>query len=137
MLISKYFHFISNNPLSRFPQRRAERLKIALQAILAKAPDCRIVHRSSWPLPKISQRANFLTVGSPVGEGWEGGKNYLSNYCFIHDCRYSYNIIMRTFFEIRSDLFSPFLKLTRKKECWQLSTCEIINTAKNMELFKN
>jgi hypothetical protein len=55
MLISKYFHFVSNNPLSRFPQG-------------GKA-----LHGTP----------------SPVGEGWEGGKNYLSNYFFIHDSRKS------------------------------------------------
>jgi len=56
MLISKYFHFISNNPLSRFPQG-------------GKA-----IH----------------IAPSPVGEGWEGGKNYLSNYGFVQDYRYSF-----------------------------------------------
>ena len=54
-------------PLSYFPQGGAERLKIALQAILAKAPDCRASHRSYWPLPKINQKADFLTVGPPRG----------------------------------------------------------------------
>jgi hypothetical protein len=42
-------------PLSYFPQGRAERLKIALWAILAKEPACR--------------EGSF-----PVGEGREGGK---------------------------------------------------------------
>jgi hypothetical protein len=56
MLISRYFHFISFNPLSRFPQRGKA---------LHGAP-------------------------SPVGEGWEGGHNYLCNDCFIYDSRYSY-----------------------------------------------
>ena len=58
-------------PLS-FSPKGAERIKIALQAILAKAPDCRVGHCSFWPLPKISQRADFLTVGPPPGGmlGW-------------------------------------------------------------------
>jgi hypothetical protein len=59
-------------PLSFSPKGRAERLKIALQAILAKAPDCREGHRSNWLLPKISQRADFLTVGPPWGKARMG-----------------------------------------------------------------
>jgi hypothetical protein len=44
-----------------------KRVKIAWQAILAKAPVYRVGHRSCWPLPKISQGADFLTVGPPRG----------------------------------------------------------------------
>jgi hypothetical protein len=42
------------------------------------------------PLSRFPQRGKALYgAPSPVGEGWEGGHNYLSNYCFIYDFRYS------------------------------------------------
>ena len=66
MLITKYFYFISNDPLSRFPQGGKA---------LNDAP-------------------------SPLGEGWEGGKKYSFNYCFIHDSRYSYNNIHHFIFPL-------------------------------------
>jgi hypothetical protein len=62
VVIYKYFHFISNNPLSSPAWRDA----------LNDAP-------------------------SPVGEGWEGGKNIFSNNCLIHDCRYSYYLFEDNF----------------------------------------
>jgi len=69
--LSVVFSFF--DPLS-FSPKGAVRLKIAWQAILAKAPDCRVDHRSTWPLPKISQRADFLTVGPlpPCGNAGKG-----------------------------------------------------------------
>jgi len=42
------------------------------------------------PLSRFPQGGKALYgAPSPVGEGWEGGHNYLGNYCFIHDCQYS------------------------------------------------
>jgi hypothetical protein len=54
MLITKYFHRIPNNPLSRPALREA-----------------------------------FHSAPPPLGEGWEGGKKYLFNDCFVHDYRFS------------------------------------------------
>jgi hypothetical protein len=43
-----------------------------------------------YPLSRFPQRGKALHCApSPVGEGWEGGHKYLSNYCLIHDRRYS------------------------------------------------
>jgi hypothetical protein len=94
MLIFKHFHFISDNPLSRFPakagqypQRGAERFKIARWAILAKEPACREAIAQPGPSLKLAKGLISLRSATPVGEGWDGGNYYLKFYCFIHDCR--------------------------------------------------
>jgi hypothetical protein len=65
MLITKYFHRIPNNPLSRPALREA-------------------FHGAPSPLGEV-----------PIAIGREGGNKYSFNYCFVHDCRYSYYLLQR------------------------------------------
>jgi hypothetical protein len=61
-----------------------ERLKIALQAILAKAPDCRIDLRSFWPLPPWGKSRSLSG-----GQGVTDEKNHITKtsafiFCYIY-----------------------------------------------------
>ena len=60
-------------PFPFSPKGGLERLKIALWAILANRPACRVGFPQAGSFAKPAHRAGSLRLALPVGEGWVRG----------------------------------------------------------------